>query len=124
MEVHMRKGFHLGTAALIAVIYFWTPNIGAQEEESYDTSSDVDQVEAELEKRTARNPVKENTADKNEKLEDFSGLGNLAPFSEISVIQKRFLPKTGRFQLFGGLTSVVNDPWFTARKSSKIFAIL
>lgn len=43
---------------------------------------------------------------------DFSGLGQLAPFSEVSVLQKRFLPKTGRFQLFGGLTMVTNDPFF------------
>lgn len=43
---------------------------------------------------------------------DFQGLGRLAPFTEVSVIQKRFLPKTGRFQLFGGLTLITNDPFF------------
>lgn len=43
---------------------------------------------------------------------DFSGLGHLAEFSEVSVIQKRFLPKTGRFQLFAGGTLITNDPFF------------
>lgn len=43
---------------------------------------------------------------------DFSGLGGLAPFTEVSVIQKRYLPKTERFQLFGGLTLITNDPFF------------
>jgi outer membrane beta-barrel protein len=46
------------------------------------------------------------------KLKDFSGLGSLAPFNEISVIQKRFSPKTGRFQLFGGGTILTNNPFF------------
>lgn len=43
---------------------------------------------------------------------DFQGLGRLAPFREVSVIQKRYLPKTGRFQLFGGFTLITNDPFF------------
>jgi outer membrane beta-barrel protein len=46
------------------------------------------------------------------KMTDFSGLGTLAPFREISVIQKRFMPKTGRFQAFAGGTLVTNDPFF------------
>lgn len=45
-------------------------------------------------------------------LTTFSGLGKLAPFSDISIIQKRFLPKTGRFQLFGGGTVLTNNPFF------------
>lgn len=113
MDVHMRNGFLLGIAALIAVIHFWSPKLWAQEEEGADNSFDVDQIEAELAQRREQDPAMENQLDKNEKLEGFSGLGTLAPFSEVSVIQRRFLPKTGRFQLFGGLTSVVNDPWFS-----------
>lgn len=45
-------------------------------------------------------------------LSDFSGLTGLAPFEEVSVIQRRYLPKTGRFQLFGGVTTITNDPFF------------
>lgn len=48
----------------------------------------------------------------NNKLTDFSGLARLAPFSEVSVIQKRFLPKTQRFQFTGAFTTITNNPWF------------
>lgn len=45
-------------------------------------------------------------------LQDLSDLNKLSPFTDISVIQKKFLPKTERFQFFvaGGLTT--NSPWF------------
>lgn len=43
---------------------------------------------------------------------EFSELGGLAPFTEVSVIQKRFMPKTGRFQFFGGLSLTTNDPFY------------
>lgn len=48
----------------------------------------------------------------NSKIKSITDLNKLAPFSDISVIQKKFLPKTGRFQLYtsGGLTT--NSPWF------------
>lgn len=47
-----------------------------------------------------------------EKLERLTDLNTLAPFREISVIQKKYLPKTERFQLYaaGGMTT--NSPWF------------
>ncbi len=108
----MRKGFLLSTA-LFVLIHFAAPAVWAQDEDSSENSTDVEQIEAELQKRSVKTPEPDAPAmDKNEKLEDFSGLGKLAPFSEISVIQKRFLPKSGRFQFFGAATTVVNDPWF------------
>jgi len=51
-------------------------------------------------------------AQNNSKVTDFSGLTKLQPFSEISVIQKRFLPKTKRFQFTGAFTTITNNPWF------------
>lgn len=57
----------------------------------------------------------------NNKLTDFSGLGRLAPFSEISVLQKRYLPKTERIQFTGGFATITNNPWFfTAGVSFKV----
>jgi outer membrane beta-barrel protein len=75
---------------------------------------DVDQVEAELNQNLAKQKAADqgDSSLKEEKIETFSDLGRLAPFSEVSVIQKRYLPKTGRFQAFGGLTYSMNDPWF------------
>ena len=45
--------------------------------------------------------------------QDLSQLAKLSSFSDVAVIQRRFLPKTGRFELSGhGLTSL-NNPFFT-----------
>ncbi len=41
-----------------------------------------------------------------------SDLANLSEFKDIAVIQKRFLPKTGRFEGFGGLNGLLNDKFF------------
>jgi len=83
-------------------------------------AEELDVIELELDKAApAQKPPAANTAPgylesspQNNTLTDFSGLGTLAPFKEISVIQKRFLPKTGRFQLFGGATILTNNPFF------------
>ena len=48
----------------------------------------------------------------NSKVKDISDLGKLAPFKDIAVIQKRFLPKTSRFELFAALGSTLNDAFF------------
>ena len=49
---------------------------------------------------------------KKDKIERLTDLNTLAPFREVSVIQKKYMPKTGRFQFFaaGGMTT--NSPWF------------
>lgn len=91
---------------------------------SQEEADDVNVIEVELDKSVP--PTKEASsseletgtekedepAKKDNTLKDFSGLGTLAPFKEISIIQKRFLPKTGRFQLFGGGTVLTNNPFF------------
>lgn len=43
---------------------------------------------------------------------ELSDLGKLAPFSDIAVIQKRFLPKTARFEFFPSVGLVLNDVFF------------
>lgn len=77
-----------------------------------DEQADLDTIEAELSKsKQPERPEPARTSDvKNP--EKISDLGKLSPFSEISVIQRRFLPKTERFQFNIGLTTVANDPWF------------
>lgn len=82
----------------------------AQEEDSGD--DDLEVIEMEVDKG-AKKPVPAPTKNSAEKEDiNFSGLGTLAPFSEVSVIQKRFMPKTNRIQLFGGLNWVTNNPFF------------
>lgn len=43
-----------------------------------------------------------------------SDLATLAPFDDVAVIQPRFLPKTGRFELSGTLFSNLNNPFFNS----------
>lgn len=86
---------------------------------------DLDVIELELDKSAPAKtessgvsaPAAKSASDaayqeKDNTLSDFSGLGTLAPFKEVSVIQKRFMPKTGRFQLFGGAAVLTNNPFF------------
>jgi outer membrane beta-barrel protein len=44
---------------------------------------------------------------------ELSGLGKLAPFSDIAVISKRYLPKTHRFEFFPNFGLIMNDAFFT-----------
>ncbi len=53
-------------------------------------------------------PVKKEDVSVNE-LKDLS---RLSPFREVSVIQKKYLPKTERFQFFGAIATTTNTPWF------------
>lgn len=41
-----------------------------------------------------------------------SDLSSLSEFKDIAVIQKRYLPKTGRFEGFAGLNGILNDKFF------------
>lgn len=43
---------------------------------------------------------------------ELKDLSRLAPFREVSVIQKKYLPKTERFQFYGAFATTTNTPWF------------
>lgn len=45
-------------------------------------------------------------------VKNLTDLNRLAPFSEVSVIQKKFMPKTQRFQLFAAGSVMTNTPWY------------
>jgi outer membrane beta-barrel protein len=120
---------------LILVLLFLASPLVARAQESND--NDLDIIEMELDKpandaaRTAPRPMaapadskanptatgptvgeKAEAPSPQDDLKDFSGLGRLAPFTEVSVIQKKYQPKTGRFQFFIGPTLITNDPFF------------
>ena len=86
-----------------------------------EKDDDLDVIELELDKQPAPKKVQTQApsaaqgakdTQPDTPLTDFNGLGRLAPFSEVSVIQKRFLPKTERFQIYLGPTLITNDPFF------------
>ena len=90
---------------------------GVHAQEGGGSGDDLDVIELELDKSTPAKPKAQGEAaqpyqEKDNTLTDFSGLGTLAPFKEVSVIQRRFMPKTGRFQLFGGASVLTNNPFF------------
>ncbi len=43
-----------------------------------------------------------------------SDLSSLSEFKDIAVIQKRYLPKTQRFEGFGGINGILNDKFFSS----------
>jgi len=105
--------------ATIFLIFLNPSNSVAQE---YSDFSELDQIEAELERNKIQQ--KESTNDvmpferrdqidesRGEK-KNISDLRTLETFDELAIIHPRFQPKSQRFQVnFGGAT-VLNDPWF------------
>ena len=94
----------------------------AQAQSESKSGEDIDVIEMEMEKSAPSKqeeapaptsaPQAYDEGGKENTMKEFQGLTGLAPFKEISVIQRRFMPKTGRFELFGGGTIVTNDPFF------------
>ncbi|RYZ66629.1 MAG: outer membrane beta-barrel domain-containing protein, partial [Proteobacteria bacterium] len=55
------------------------------------------------------------TTEKKEEIKDIkdvSDLGKLSTFNDVAVIQRRYLPKTGRFEIFAAPSLVLNDAFF------------
>jgi len=87
----------------------------------------LDQIEAEIKKNEPKitpAPVVPITKDNSSgeakevpppdiKIETLSDLSHLQPFSEVSVLQRRYMPKSGRVQFFSGVSDMINDPWNT-----------
>lgn len=115
--------YHMASPiAIISAILFCTFIMSAApvlaQDSAADDQTDLDTIEAELEGNKAT-PAAPETAKSTEppepvlkEPEKLSDLGKLQPFSEVSVIQRRFLPKTERFQFFLGFSTIANDPWF------------
>lgn len=89
-------------------------SLAQDEDASLNETLDVDQIEAEIEKSKApkKSDASENSTASAADPQTLSDLGRLAPFSEVSVLQRRFQPKSERFQAAFGLGGIVNDPWF------------
>lgn len=116
---------HLRTALLIGFLI--AINVArAQDLESdsssapASTGSDVSQeieslYDKEEEKQTVK-PKEKPRADRQapKEVTTLSDLATLAPFDDVAIIQRRFLPKTGRFELSATLFSNLNNPFFNS----------
>ncbi len=79
-------------------------------EELYDKFEDKE-IEKKTEKKESEQRVKSAEKAKPDPT-TLSGLSTLAPLADIAVIQKRFLPKTKRFELSGSILGTINNPFF------------
>lgn len=89
----------------------------AQEESDLDIVDDIDDIELYLDEdenqRRAQRPKKRKTRKRAKgKLAQISDLANLAPFSDVAVIQPRYLRKSNRFSAFGGGALLMNEAFF------------
>jgi len=95
---------------LILVLSFSLPVFSQTEDQELDT------IEAEIKKtetkKSEEQKEKERAADL--KVDNLADLSKLSAFSDIAVMQRRYMPKTGRFQMNAGLSTMVNDPWNTS----------
>lgn len=81
----------------------------AQEDNSEVESLYDDFSQREKRRRTRR---KRQRRAKEKSITSLSELADLSPFEDVAVIQRRFLPKTGRFDISMNAMSSINNPFF------------
>lgn len=86
----------------------------AQENENNDDNSEIQSVESELEKNDSNLILDQPNYDNIPKADavDLQGLQATTSDKQIVIIQKNYMPKTGRFSLNGGLTLFPSDVLF------------
>lgn len=121
--------YHLRIALILVCLvsgHAWAQDLEADSPSTPPTSaSPAASTESEIEglydkedeKQEAKSaPKTERPAPKKEGADasTLSDLANLAPFDDVAVIQRRFLPKTGRFEVSGNVFTNLNNPFFNA----------
>ncbi len=111
---------HLGIT-LITLILVFAPHAKAQGdlEKSLEAGTSAEKEVEELydkdEKKTEQaTKLREENKKPAKEVRSLSDLATLAPFSDVAVIQKRFLPKTQRFEGSGGVFTNLNNPFFNS----------
>lgn len=80
--------------------------------ETEQTQQPIKTNEISEEDRKALEAIKKNAEFQKSQLKSSMDLTTLSPFSDVSMIQKKFLPKTERFQIYTALGLSTNSPWF------------
>ena len=96
-------------------LYKNTPSVRKTETKPIDDASNSSPAEVENTNTSIPAEVETPVAESKkaeQKVENLTDLNKLSSFREISVIQKKYLPKTERFQLYTGLGMTTNSPWF------------
>lgn len=119
---------HLGTTLLVVFIAAGTAARAQDLESASDsapsasapaspaaTESEIESLYDKDEEKTAAKAPKPHSKSSEKPAQEvstLSDLANLAAFDDVAVIQRRFLPKTGRFEFSGTAFSNLNNPFF------------
>ncbi len=63
-------------------------------------------------------PSKDSDTSNTQALFEKKDRSDSSEFKQVAIIQKRYLPRTGRFQFFAGPSMTLNDPWFNVLGAS------
>ncbi len=85
---------------------------GSLDGEIEDLYDRLDQADTDKAKKKADSERASKKTEKKSEIMNLGELSTLAPFSDVAVIQKRFLPKTGRFELSGTVLTGLNNPFY------------
>jgi outer membrane beta-barrel protein len=102
-----------GAISIATGVLFSSPYV-ARAQTAAEPEVDIENLftKEEQEPPPAAKTEKSSEGDKNTEIKDVSDLGKLSEFKDVAVIQRRYLPKTGRFEAFIGPTMVLNDVFF------------
>ncbi len=87
------------------------PGAGASTEQDIENLYDKDEEKQEVKSAPK---VRDRSAKPDKEVSTLSDLATLAPFDDVAVIQRRFLPKTGRFELSPFVFMNLNNPFFNS----------
>ena len=101
-----------------AVVLSFSLKAFAQDLDSSDSAGAGKDVEEVLDKEEVKQEkkvhAKAESKDAVKEVQTLSDLATLAPYTDVAVIQRRFLPKSGRAELTAGAFSNLNNPFFNS----------
>lgn len=111
----MHKILAILVAVLVATPAFAQPKSELDQILNESEPAETDSVAEPETATSAAAPTPTPTPARDVKVEpgSVSNLANLAPFEDIVVIQRKFLPRSGRFELSPGLGMIINNAFFT-----------
>jgi outer membrane beta-barrel protein len=83
---------------------------GSSTDQEIESLYDKDDVKPQARKA----PTNSQRANGAKEMQSLSDLATLAPFSDVAVIERRFLPKTNRFEFSGSVFANLNNPFFNS----------
>lgn len=94
---------------------FLTFSLVVASAQAQSSDNDVEQLEQVFQEEPIKEPeIQAIGADKPQSsAENLNQVRKLEPFKEVIVIQRRYLPKTGRFEVLGNTGVIMNDAFFT-----------